>query len=151
MPTQDHQALTSFYIIKPEVFEIRETVRRYLEWKSGLTVKQYFVTILKPNDIEQIYRDDIGSDLMSAIQKHMFGKRVEVGIVEGIDADKRLFYACGTQPHDNHCEPGTVRWVFGLRQSAWYDGVEYYLNAVHKASTYEIAGCVKWFYQHYKI
>ncbi len=140
----------SFFIIKPEVFLLRQEIRETIEKDSGLRIEDFAVMNLTDEDIDFIYLDDIGSPLMTAIKSQLIGQPVEAGIVSGENAIDRLIDVCGDKPIPADCQAATIRKKYGLIKPVRLDGLDYYLNAIHKASRQEAAASVDWFLNHKK-
>lgn len=136
----------TFFIIKPEAFSRRAEIKSFIESHSKLRVRESEVVVLSPEDIRSLYIDDIGTDLLAAAQRHLSGREVEIGIVEGENAVEEFVRLCGRNPDGNLCDENTIRKVFGKRETVLYDDTVYYLNAIHKSSPKEAAASVRWYY-----
>jgi len=105
--------------------------------------------ILEKTDILNIFIDDIGTPLLVGIKKHLTGRLVEVGLVSisphaGISVTDELQKVCGNHFNPMLCKKNTVRYQFGSNKCENYDGIKYFLNAVHKASSTESQAATKW-------
>ena len=136
----------SVFIIKPEAFSQREKIKRIITTQSNLEIVATKIVVLTEQDIDTLYLDDIGTDLMKAIKVHLIGKTVEVGVVAGKDVITELTRVCGKYPFPGDCSKDTIRGIFGKNQPAIYHGIVYYLNAIHKASEKEAKPSLEWFY-----
>jgi nucleoside diphosphate kinase len=140
---------TTIYIIKPEAFEIREQIKDYICKNSILKVNSSRVCILEKIDIMNIFIDDIGTPLLGGIEKHLVGRLVEVVLVSisryaNISVSDELQRICGDHFNPMLCKKNTVRNQFGSSEYENYDGITYFLNAIHKASSTESRVATKW-------
>lgn len=135
----------SFFIIKPEAFAVRKEIVNILNRRSNLTVVETKIIRLTEEDIDVIYLDDIGTPLLKAIKKHLSGKYVEAGIVEGFNAVIELRRICGDCADPNLCEKNTIRHKFGLPEPVQYCNQKFFLNAVHSAIESEVTVTLAWF------
>lgn len=136
----------SFFIIKPEAFDQKEEIKKIITNHTGLTTETSKVVTLNEQDIDALYLDDIGTELMKAIKAQLIGAVVEAGIVVGENAVIKLTQVCGEHPFPNNCNEGTIRKQFGRSQPIINSGIVYYLNAIHKASKKEANPSIEWFY-----
>lgn len=143
--------MLSFFIIKPEALMRVDDIYRYIEKNSSLCVVDSREIVLTLDEIKQIYIDDVDSTLMSAIAKHLVGKTVVVGIVGGKNAVSLFQKICGDHYDPKRCAPGTLRHEFGLFEVRNYDGVAYFINAVHKASDAEADMAIAWYENRFSI
>ena len=138
------------FMVKTEAFVRRDEIVSYLEKHSDLKVCIYRDIILSLDDIENIYLDDKDSELMFAIQEHLKNKMVRIGLIEGENAIQEFIFFCGESYNSSLCSEGTLRRVFGLENGKYYGSVFYYLNGIHKASSFEAPRAVKWFRDKFK-
>ncbi|MEK7641618.1 MAG: nucleoside-diphosphate kinase [Patescibacteria group bacterium] len=136
----------TFFIIKPEAFEIRNDIKGYIAAHSDLKLVESRIIRLTEADIDALYGDDLASPLLEAAKRHSAGKQVEVCILEGESAVERFLDLAGRHFDGELCEPHTIRYVFGRLGTVKYGDVVYFLNAVHKASPGEVRASLEWFY-----
>lgn len=135
----------TLFIIKPEAFQIRSKIKKYIIGHSELKIIDSRITTLSEADVDQIYKDDIGTELMSAAKQHLVGRPVEICVLEGEDAIEKFLDLAGRNFDGSKCAVNTVRYIFGQMGVVHYGDVTYYLNAIHKASPNEIESALDWF------
>lgn len=136
----------TFFIIKPEAFSDREKIKDFIESHSKLRVVSSMVMVLRDDDIRSLYLDDIGTELQTAAKRHLVGRKVEAGVVEGENAIDEFLSLCGKYPDNRLCDDDTIRKVFGKEETVVYGNTTYFLNAVHKSSRNEAESSVRWYY-----
>lgn len=136
----------TFFIIKPEAFSERGKIKEFMESHSNLKVISSRIMVLQDDDVCALYLDDIGTDLQTAAKRHLVGRQVEAGIVEGENAIEEFLLLCGKYPDNKLCDDNTIRKVFGKEEIIMYGDTTYFLNAIHKSSRKEAESSVKWFY-----
>lgn len=137
----------AFYIVKPEVFSKRSEIKDYIEKKTGLTIVYSRILELNQHDVNSLYLDDIGSDLLPCIIRQLSGSVIDAGILEGDGALEKFTRICGLDPNPEKCAPESVRYKWGLRKPKIYYGRIYYLNAIHKASNKELSPSIEWLFK----
>lgn len=136
----------TFIIIKPEAFNIRSDIKKYITDNTSLKIKESRVVKLNENDIECIYINDLGTDLMLSIRKHLIGRQVEVCLIEGEDAIQIVWDLVGRHFDGNKCESNTLRYIFGrLGEVKYFNNQVYCLNSIHKTTDSEIGSVTEWF------
>lgn len=133
-------------IVKPEAFDKKEEIKDFIMKNSGLQIISSTTLILDASDVEKIYIDDVGTNLLTAARRHLVGKPVEVCIIEGESAVEVVWELTGKNFDGNKCGPNTLRYVFGRLGMIQYDDVTYFLNAVHKTTPAEVDSALNWFY-----
>lgn len=135
----------SFFIIKPEALAKEKEIIDLLKNHFDLMVVGSKRIKLKEFDIDKIYFDDIGTQLLNVIKMHLVDKFVEAGVVEGQDAVIALRQACGDEADPKLCNKNTIRYIFGLPNPVWHNGQKYFLNAIHSAIESEVEASLEWF------
>lgn len=121
----------SVYIIKPEAVAHRERIRSRIR-DVGLRVAAHKLVVLPTQAIESLY-PEMGADLHAATL-HYFGVGPsEIGIVEGVDAIKRLNQIAGEFVDPTKCAPDTIRGSYGFKSPVKWQSAVYFLNAVHRS------------------
>jgi len=133
-------------IVKPEAFDKKDEIKDFIIKNSGLQIINSTTLILDDSDVEKIYIDDTGTNLLTAARRHLVGKPVEVCIIEGESAVEVIWELAGKDFDGNKCGPNTLRYVFGRLGTVKYDDVTYFLNAVHKTTPAEVSSALNWFY-----
>jgi nucleoside diphosphate kinase len=140
----------TFFIIKPEAFSDRRKIKSFIEGNSNLKVERSKILIPKEKDVEYLYTDDIGTDLLNAAKSHLIGKKIEAGVIQGKNAVDEFIKLCGKYQNGKLCEKNTIRKKFSKNKVVKYGNTTYYLNAVHKASKKEVKKSLEWFYNKIK-
>jgi len=140
---------SSIFIIKPEGYDRRESIRRFIRRHSQLEIVDAKSAMLDQTDVENIFTDDFNTPLARAIASHVVGRTVEIGLVSvepdsELDVTRELLGVCGEHFDPALCAQNTVRFQYGLNECADYGGVKYHLNAIHKASANEREGATRW-------
>jgi nucleoside diphosphate kinase len=132
----------SVYLIKPEAMARRDDIRQMLEQHYGLPVTIFGEAKIGLDVLATLYPDVFreGGELWEATCNHLLGKICEIGIVEGENAIRRLFTACGEKTNPQECGPSTVRAVFQSGFSIQLrNGGTYWLNVIHRPKDLEEA------------
>lgn len=133
-------------VVKPEAFDIRNTIKEYIIKNTKFKIVSSKVFKLNESDVECIYVDDLSTDLLLSIKKHLIGKIVEVCVIEGESAIEIMWNLVGKNFDGNKCETNTLRYIFGrIGKIEYYKGMAYYLNAVHKTTNSEVELVLKWY------
>lgn len=135
----------TFFIIKPEALPDREKIKAFIKSHSDLKVVESRIMNLREEDIEALYSDDIGTDFQTATKRHLIGRQIEAGIVQGENAIDEFIRLSGKYPDSRLCEEGTIRRVFGRKETIMYGDTTYFLNAIHKSSRNEAEASVQWY------
>lgn len=121
----------SVYIIKPEAVAHRERIRSLIR-DAGLRVAAHKLVVLPTHAIESLY-PDMETDLHAATL-HYFGVGPsEIGIVEGMDAVKRLNHIAGEFVDPTKCQPSTIRASYGFKIPVRWRSATYFLNGLHRS------------------
>lgn len=123
----------SFYIIKPEAFQFRKEVREII-YSSDLNIIVFKAIIIPPSLIDSLY-SDCTKEMIATTKYFICNKLCEVGIVSGNNAVKKLLKICGLDPDPNKCEGGTIRYIYGIKQVYYYEGIAYFKNGIHRPKT----------------
>jgi len=128
----------SVYIIKPEAVTHRELIRSHIR-DAGLRVVAHKLVVLPTHAIESLY-PDMDADLHAATLHYFRVGPSEIGIVEGVDAVKRLYHIAGEFVDPTKCPPNTIRGSYGFRSPVKWRGAIYFLNGLHRSrDTSEVA------------
>lgn len=129
-----HQKEYAPYIIKPEGMNIRGKIRQMIR-KGGLEIREHGLVLLNQDILDSLY-ENLRSDIRYAIYKFLTIRKVEVGIVYGTNAFRRMIQICGEHLDPMLCAPGTIRREFGWRKPVNIGGKKnffYYGNIIHRA------------------
>lgn len=140
----------TFFIIKPEAFSDRDKIKSFIEANSCLKVVSSRILILKDKDVEALYTDDIGTNLLNAAKCHLVGRKIEAGVIQGKRAIDEFIKLCGKYPDGKLCESNTIRKKFSKDEIVKYGKTTYYLNVIHKSSKKEAKNSLKWYYDKIK-
>ena len=135
----------TIYIVKPEAFDRRAEIKEYIEQQENFTVTECRTHTMVSADVEQLYGDDLGTELLDAAKQHLVGKEVEVCVVRGENAVEQFLDLAGRHFDNRQCEPHTIRRRFGQAITLKYGNVTYYLNAIHKTTGSEVQKALAWF------
>lgn len=122
---------TGIYIIKPEAMQYREKIRELLKG-AGLRIVEFKTAILPESALDQIY-PNLDADLRKATTKYMRCGVSEVGVVTGESALSILEQVGGNHTDPNHCEPGTIREMYGNKKGVKFGQAVYFKNAFHRS------------------
>lgn len=127
----------SIYFIKPEAFDSKIEIQRIIS-ASGLTIILSKERILLPPILNKIYPEF--QNAKSYAMTHYFSDtKFIVGVVSGKNAAKKLVEVCGDETNPVKCKEGTIRKLFGIQEPQFNDGIEYFLNAIHRSENKEDA------------
>lgn len=135
----------SIFIIKPEAYDRRDEICRFVLENSTLTIAEHIDIKISRDDVHELYVDDLTSDLLHAAEIHLANKMVRVCIVEGDNAIDILQDLAGRHYDNTQCDVGTIRRTFGSPATVQYGSITYFLNAVHKASRTEAPSALAWY------
>ena len=121
----------SVYIIKPEAVAHRELICSRI-CEASLRIIAHKIVVLPTHAIESLY-PDMEADLHAATLHFLGVGPSEIGIVEGVDAVKRLNYVVGEFVDPTECPPNTLRGSFGFRSPVKWGGATYFLNGLHRS------------------
>jgi len=131
---------TTGYIIKPDGMTRREEIREYI-LKSGLEITESRILLLPKRVINILYSNVPKKILL--IKRKYFSSEVEIGLISGKNAIDNFFLLCGTKTKPSECDPFTIRYLFGKKKPILINGIQYYLNAIHRPNKKEVAKNIK--------
>jgi nucleoside diphosphate kinase len=123
----------TFYIIKPEAVKYNGEIHKIIIL-SGLIIIQSNIILLPKKIIEELYFT-CSKNIIEATKYFMCNEVSEIGIVLGDNALEELRAICGTETSPDKCKVGTIRNLFGIKEPQYFNGIEYYKNAIHRPET----------------
>lgn len=133
----------TLFIIKPEVFDRRDEIKKEIDSTASIRIVAAVIIALSDVQLLALAKLDkfysINSKLTAAFLLFMQKGRVEVGIIEGVNAVSVFKKLCGTHPDPCKCSQNTLRYRFGKHKHGEYAGQLYFLNGLHKSDSREDA------------
>lgn len=120
---------TTVYLIKPEGMCNKRVIRGIIK-KSGLAIIRKKMLLLPEWAIDLLY-PELSPELRIATIT-MLTAPVEMGLVCGNEAVRRLFVLSGTAVAPAQCEPESIRFRFGEKEAILFGPSAYYANAIHR-------------------
>jgi len=121
----------SVYIIKPEAVAHRKRIRSVIR-EAGLRIVAHKLVVLPIHAIESLY-PDMDADLHAATLYYLGVGPSEIGIVEGVDAIKRLNQITGEFVDPRMCASNTIRRSYGFSSPVKWQSAIYFLNGLHRS------------------
>ncbi len=137
-PVDGEMVERAFFCIRPQFFDKYREILDALK-NAGLHIPSYSTVWLTAEDIMVMYGHEKPSPYFDAVTHFMTRDMSVVGIVEGDNIVYRLVAATGESHIPSENNSATIRAKFGSEKPLLHAGVNFYLNPVHRSSTYEEA------------
>jgi len=122
----------TFFCIRPYIFKERDAIKKLI-FDRGLNIKKSKIVWLTENDLRIMYGHEEPSKYFDACIHFMTQDFVEAGVIEGKDAISKLVKLSGSAyiPSGNYVN--TIRKIFGRKNPVAFNGLNYYLNPLHRS------------------
>jgi hypothetical protein len=118
-------------MIKPEAMAFNHEIRGHIE--RSLAVVAIKPLLLPSWAIDVLY-DDLTDELRSATNTAL-SEPVELGLVQGDDAVRKMLEIAGENTKPSECHPDSLRYRYGIWKPVMLSGTQYYKNAIHRPKT----------------
>ena len=124
----------TFFCIRPYAFEKRGFIKKMIT-DAGSKIKNLKILWLTPNDLSVLYGHEEPSVYFDACTNFMTNGFVEAGVIEGKNAIEKLINLVGNTHIPNESKSNTIRAIFGKTDPINFNGLDYYLNPLHRSKT----------------